>query len=412
MMPSVGRRRLLQFFGGMAIAAAGRAGGAAPKRIVIAGGGIIGANLAYRLAKRGAEVTLVERTRPASGATANSFAWINATYSKRPFAYFQLNRLGIEAWQQLDRELRPSTGRDAQERALGTSPSEVDVPGELPLRWGGSVEWYGDEANARSLREQVRHHQAWGYAAHLIAEPVLRALESHVEPGAVAAAAHAEVEGSVDPVVATEVLLKRAAREGARIIYPAEITGIAEPSGRLTAVRTTIGEIAADALVVACGIDTPRVAAMAGVRVPLKDSPGLLVHTTPQPRVLERVVLSPIAHMKQKPDGRIVTGSGFGGSPTTDTSRAAAESFLKTARQVLPAFEKSEIEKVTLGWRPLPQDEFPIIGFPPKRRDVYITVMHSGVTLSPLVAQLAAIEILDDVMVEPLAPYRPARFAR
>src|SRR5204863_5716938 len=169
-----------------AIAAAGRGGGAAPKRIVIAGGGIIGANLAYRLAKRGAEVTLVERTRPASGATANSFAWINATYSKQPFAYFQLNRLGIEAWQQLDREL----------------------PGELPLRWGGSVEWYGDEKPAKRFREEIQHHQAWGYPAHLIAEPELRALEPYMEPGQVAASAHAEIEGSVDPVGVTEALIK------------------------------------------------------------------------------------------------------------------------------------------------------------------------------------------------------------
>jgi glycine/D-amino acid oxidase-like deaminating enzyme len=77
---------------------------------------------------------------------------------------------------------------------------------------------------------------------------------------------------------------------------------------------------------------------------------------------------------------------------------------------VLPAFAKADVEKVTLGWRPLPQDEFPVIGFPSKRRDVYIAVMHSGVTLSPLVAQLAAMEILDGVTVDPLAPYRPARF--
>ena len=114
--------------------------------------------------------------------------------------------------------------------------------------------------------------------------------------------------------------------------------------------------------------------------------------------------------MKQKPDGRIVTGAGFGGSPTTETSRESAERFLKTASRVLPALAGIEVEKVTLGWRPLPQDEFPIVGFPPSRRDVYITVMHSGVTLSPLVAHLAAIEILDGVDAEPLAPYRPGRF--
>jgi len=382
------RRTLLRLLGGVASSAVPRLSAAPRQRILIAGGGIIGANLAYRLAKRGVAVTLLERTRPASGATANSFAWINATYSKQPYAYFQLNRLGIEAWQQLDREL----------------------PGELPLRWGGSVEWYGDETRAAQFREEIRHHQAWGYPAHVMDEAALRALEPRIEPGAIAAVAHAEIEGSVDPVSVTELLVARAQREGARVIHPGEVTGLDERNGRLRAVRTSAGDVESDVLIVACGTDTPRVAAMAGVRVPLKDSPGILVHTPPQPRLLERVVLSPIAHMKQKPDGRIVTGAGFGGSPATETSRESAERFLETASQVLPALARTGVEKVTLGWRPLPQDEFPIIGFPATRRDVYITVMHSGVTLSPLVAHLAAIEILDGVDAEPLAPYRPARF--
>lgn len=382
------RRTLLQLALGAAFAHLPRIAAAAPARIVVAGGGIMGANLAYRLAKRGAAVTLLERTRPASGATANSFAWINSTYSKQPWAYFNLNRLGIEAWQQLDREM----------------------PGELPLRWGGSVEWYAEERRAAEFREEVRRHQAWGYPTHPIDEAALRALERHIEPGRVAAAAHAEIEGSADPVRATEVLLARAARLGAHVIHPAEVTGIDERSGRLRAVRTTSGDIDADVLIVACGTDTSRVAAMAGARVPLKESPGVLVHTAPMPATLDRVVLSPIAHMKQKPDGRIVTGSGFGGTPSADASREAGERFLRTASRVLPVLGESAVEKVTLGFRPLPQDEFPVIGFAPKRRDVYITVMHSGVTLSPLVAQLAAIEILDGVDAEPLSPYRPARF--
>jgi glycine/D-amino acid oxidase-like deaminating enzyme len=384
------RRSLLELAFGAAVAGIPRRSFAAPSRIVIAGGGIIGANLAYRLAKRGAGVTLLERTRPASGATANSFAWINATYSKQPRAYFELNRLGIEAWQHLDHEL----------------------PGELPLRWGGSVEWYEGAPRASEFREEVKRHQAWGYPTHLIDEPALRRLERHIEPGPVAAAAHAEIEGSVDPVRVTELLLARAAREGAHIIHPAEVVGVDERNGRLRAVRTSGGDVEADVLIVACGTDTPRVAAMAGVRVALKESPGVLVHTAPMPATLERVVLSPIAHMKQKPDGRIVTGSGFGGTPTTDASREAGERFLRTASKVLPVLGETALEKVTLGYRPLPEDEFPVIGFAPNRRDVYITVMHSGVTLSPLVAQLAAVEILDGVEAEPLAPYRPARFMR
>src|SRR5512147_3084819 len=129
---SLARRTLLQLLAGIAVAGVPRFVRGAGDRIVIAGGGIIGANLAYRLARRGAAVTLLERARPGGGATANSFAWINATYSKQPWAYFNLNRLGIEAWQQLDREL----------------------PGELPLRWGGSVEWYADDKRAASFRDE------------------------------------------------------------------------------------------------------------------------------------------------------------------------------------------------------------------------------------------------------------------
>ena len=36
--------------------------------------------------------------------------------------------------------------------------------------------------------------------------------------------------------------------------------------------------------------------------------------------------------------------------------------------------------------------------------------MHSGITLGPLVGRLAAMEILDAVQVDPLAPFRLERF--
>jgi len=37
--------------------------------------------------------------------------------------------------------------------------------------------------------------------------------------------------------------------------------------------------------------------------------------------------------------------------------------------------------------------------------------MHSGITLSPLVGQVAAAEILDGAAVDLLNEYRPSRFA-
>jgi glycine/D-amino acid oxidase-like deaminating enzyme len=45
--------------------------------VVVIGAGIVGASVAYHLARRGAPVTLIDRgTAPATGVTGGSFAWI------------------------------------------------------------------------------------------------------------------------------------------------------------------------------------------------------------------------------------------------------------------------------------------------------------------------------------------------
>jgi glycine/D-amino acid oxidase-like deaminating enzyme len=382
------RRTLLQLFGGVAVA------GARPfafqtqasRRIVIAGGGILGANIAHQLAKRGASVTLLDRAKPATGATANSFAWINA--KKQPHPYFTLSQMGIEAWREL----------------------HAEIGSELPVRWGGSLEWTNTAERAATQAETMRRFQAWGYPVHLIDEKRLRALEPNVRPGVVAGAMHAEIEGSADPVGATEVILAHAAKAGAKIVYPAEVVGLDIRNGRLRAVRTNDGDIEAEVLVVACGVDTPRVAAMAGLTVQLTRSPGILYHTEPRPLAIERILLTPIGNVKQKPDGRIVTGLDFGPSPEENATKEQGEAFLKKMSAILPSLAGASVEKVTLGLRPLPKDSHPIVGFPEGRRDIYITVMHSGITLGPLVGRLASMEILDGVHVDPLAPYRLERF--
>jgi glycine/D-amino acid oxidase-like deaminating enzyme len=382
------RRTLLQLFGGIAVAGARPFAfqGGSRNRIVIAGGGILGANIAYQLARRGASVTLLEKAKPGTGATANSFAWINA--KKQPLPYFSLSLMGIEAWREL----------------------QADIGAELPVRWGGSLEWTNTPERAARQADTMRRFQAWGYPVHLIDEKQLRALEPKIVPGVVTSAAHSEIEGSADPVGATEVILARAAKAGAKIVYPSEVVGLDQPNGRLRAVKTSQGDVEADVLVIACGTDTPKLAALAGLNVQLTGSRVILFHTPPQPPTIDRILLSPIGNVKQKPDGRIVTGLDFGPAPAEDATKEKGEAFLKKMAAVLPQLEKAPIEKVTLGFRPLPKDSHPIVGFPEGRRDIYITVMHSGITLGPLIGRLASMEILDGVQVDPLAPYRLERF--
>ena len=180
-------------------------------------------------------------------------------------------------------------------------------------------------------------------------------------------------------------------------------------------VRTTCGAFEADAIVIAAGVATPHVAAMAGLDVPLKDSPGILAHTKPTDRILGRVVLAPGPHLKQMLDGRIVVGASFDGTSVegsaTDTSLERGEQMLDAAAGLVPEIGNAELDRVTLGWRPLPRDNHPVVGFAPPGSDVYLAVMHSGVTLAPLIGRLAAQEILDDVRVDLLERFRLERFA-
>ena len=78
---------------------------------------------------------------------------------------------------------------------------------------------------------------------------------------------------------------------------------------------------------------------------------------------------------------------------------------------VAAKFGAGEELVLSLGLRVLPKDGFPIVGFADGPPDIYVTAMHSGMTLGPLVGRLAAAEILDRVEVDLLAPYRLGRFA-
>ena len=105
-------------------------------------------------------------------------------------------------------------------------------------------------------------------------------------------------------------------------------------------------------------------------------------------------------------------GEGDQESLAEDDSQAHADDLLARARRYLPGMGAAEAIPVPVGWRPMPLDGYPVMGFAPEAPNLYVALTHSGVTLAPALSQLATQEICDGTPAEAvLGPYRPQRFA-
>ena len=108
----------------------------------------------------------------------------------------------------------------------------------------------------------------------------------------------------------------------------------------------------------------------------------------------------------------MMIGEGSQESLAEDDSQAHADDLLERAGAHLPALASAEAIPVPVGWRPMPLDGYPILGFTGEAPNMYIALTHSGVTLAPVISQLAMLEICDGAVVDSvLAPYRLTRFA-
>jgi len=75
-------------------------------------------------------------------------------------------------------------------------------------------------------------------------------------------------------------------------------------------------------------------------------------------------------------------------------SSAIAAATAAAVRRTYRGADGVTVIEAAVGHRPMPRDGLPRIGFAPEVQGLYVTVMHSGVTLAPIVAELAARELL------------------
>jgi glycine/D-amino acid oxidase-like deaminating enzyme len=357
--------------------------------VLVVGAGCVGASVAYRLAERGAAVTVLDAGAPGAGTSGASFAWTNS-FNKTPRDYHDLNVAGMEEHAGLAKEL-----------------------GGGWLHQDGALAWDEGPGGLARLREAVDRLTGWGYAVERISPRQARELEPDLRiTDAVAQVVWTPGEGYVEAVPFIGALLAEAARRGARMLPGRRVTGVIRSGARVRGVSTEVGDrFEADVVVDCAGAATDEVARLAGVTLPIDRVPGRLIYTAPVPTTLRRPIHAPGCHFRPDGGGRIVLAEGAHDQIYAEgTEPWPAERSLATVAAHLPVLAGARVEATRIGVRPMPRDERPMVGAIPGLDGFYVVASHSGVTLGPLWGRIATAEILDGGLDPRLGPYRPARF--
>ncbi|MZD05721.1 FAD-dependent oxidoreductase [Streptomyces sp. SID5785] len=365
-----------------------------PERIAVIGAGVLGSSVGWNLARRGADVVLVEAGQPGEGVTNWSFSWVNASNKTARRSYFDLNVAGMTAYQDLARTIGPDawwhpTGhlRWADDPKAG---AELLATAELLAERDYGVEVCTGAEVRRRLEPSVAvpdevpvvffPGEAWVHGRHL----VRRLVDLSVAAGATHRfdTAVREIGTHADGSVATVVL-----SDGSRLDV--------------------------DAVVNAAGPSASRVAGLVGRDLPMRREPGAVTRLD-CPRVpVRRAMHAP--HIEIRPDGgsSVVLHSREVDAriDTEEDPQELARLLHDLARQVVPDLGTARIMRTRVSNRPIPGDGFPSVGSVASVPGYYEAVAHSGITLGPVIGRLLAEEIVSGQRRdEMLADFRPERF--
>jgi glycine cleavage system aminomethyltransferase T/glycine/D-amino acid oxidase-like deaminating enzyme len=224
---------------------------------VIIGAGIVGNSLAYHLARLGwRDLVLVDKGPMPNpgGSTGHASNFIfPIEYSKM---MMELTRDSTE-----------------QYKELGVFTES------------GGIEVARSQARMTELRRRCSAARAWGIPGRLLPPAEVGKLVPYLDESVILGGAHFPTVGVVDSLRAGTLMREEAQRLGAlQVLAGAEVLGIdSSAQGRISGVRTSRGDIATGVCVICCGVWSPRIAAMAGARIPLTPIVHQMISVGPIP---------------------------------------------------------------------------------------------------------------------------------
>lgn len=356
---------------------------------VVIGAGVVGAALAQRLARRDHRVVVVDAAPGIGGGCSAANAALLAPGHVTPLATPALLR---EAPRQLLR--RPPAVR------VGADPTLVPWLARLTLS-ARSATTTGPLL-AELAQQSTRLHRA---LADEGLNPTLRrtgALDVTLagagtdqqlgtELVGARVVAHHDDEWVVESKAFISSMLDDATAHGAEVRFDTPVEELVVDRRRVVGIRTSTGEVRTGRVILAAGLGSGRLAAGAGLRLPLRGGRGYGVDvslpaqdglTMPVRIKDHRIVVTPLA------DRIRVCGSLEFGREGRPPDLRRAQALLEVARRVLPVLRDRPVLERWWGDRPCTYDGVPVIGSSTMGLSVATGHGMWGMILAPVTATL------------------------
>ncbi|WP_135506982.1 NAD(P)/FAD-dependent oxidoreductase [Roseovarius aestuariivivens] len=411
------------------------------KTVAIIGAGIVGVATALWLQRDGHSVILVDRVGPAGGASYGNAGLLASAatvpvpvpglWKRAPRMLLDPREPLFLKWAYLPklapwlvRYLSHATAAAVRKRAaaqlplIGESLSDHQAlsEGTPAARYVHDCDYiygYPDRAayEADAFTWQVRREQ--GFTWELLDTAAFEAYDPAYR-GAIGCAARLPGHGRIsDPGSYVKSLAAQAEADGARLVQ-AEIEQIVVEHGRVSGVRAGGDLLSCDAVVVAGGAWSTKLASSLGLKVPMEIERGYHIELW-EPSVMPRapVMVAAGKFVANPMEGRLrLAGIVEYGGLDAGPSRAPFALLRRNIRKAIPDLEWKSCTE-WMGHRPVVADSLPVIGEVPGCAGVFVGFGHDhlGLTAGPKTGRLLAQLIAGRRPNVDLTPYAPGRFS-
>ncbi|TVQ88611.1 MAG: glycine oxidase ThiO [Chromatiaceae bacterium] len=352
--------------------------------ILIIGGGVIGLMTAYELDAAGAKVTLVEM-----GDTGRQSSWAGGGILSPLYPWRYGGAVNaLAAWSQavypeFCTRLFEESGVDPEYNRCGLMILDV-VDEDAALAWA----------------------EAQGVAVEVLDRAAMEEKEPALEPRLERALWLPEIGQVRNPRLTRA--LRGAIVKRVRVREEEEVLELRVSDGRITGVRTTAGEIAAEQVIVCTGAWTAQLLEKIGRKPQIQPVRGQMILFYAKPGQIRHVNLYRDRYVIPRKDGRVLIGStieeaGFDKRTTAE----AKEELYRIAVELFPLLKRTPIEDHWAGLRPGSPSDIPYICPYPGVEGLFINAGHfrNGLVTGPASARLAADLVLGREPILPVSAY-------